>query len=281
MSILENDIPDIVYHYCSTETMMKIFESRYLLGSINTSMNDFTDSSWWYHILVSRAEKILNSENEKKLDEFINHIFININDYYINSFSKNNDILSQWRNYADDGRGVSIGFYTNLICKNKSIPVMSDLDELNKGWVEIKYDEEEQNRLADVILKAVVETDSNIYLSSNFTQYLLSCKNPAFIEENEIRYVEVLDSRSLMNPDCPSMRTLFPGDCFEYKYKDGKGIIAQRKHYYNINVENELKIHSITFGPKCVNDLKSFNLFANKFRINREIMLLRSKATYS
>ena len=36
---------------------------------------------------------------------------------YITCFSRNGDLLSQWRAYGDDGRGVSIGFNSKLLYK--------------------------------------------------------------------------------------------------------------------------------------------------------------------
>ncbi|WP_346867458.1 DUF2971 domain-containing protein [Clostridium sp. UBA1353] len=36
---------------------------------------------------------------------------------YITCFSRNGDLLSQWRAYGDNGKGVSIGFNSKLISK--------------------------------------------------------------------------------------------------------------------------------------------------------------------
>jgi hypothetical protein len=95
MSILENNIPAIVYHYCSLDIMEKILKSQYLLCSIHSSMKDFTDSSWWYHLLKTRAMMMIKPENEEKINEFLRHILINSHDYYLACFSKKNNILSQ------------------------------------------------------------------------------------------------------------------------------------------------------------------------------------------
>ena len=77
MSILDNEIPEVVYHYCSLETMMKIFQTKYLIGSIHTSMNDFIDSSWWLHLLTDRAKIVATTDNEKNLNDFLNLMYIN------------------------------------------------------------------------------------------------------------------------------------------------------------------------------------------------------------
>jgi len=278
MSIVENNIPNVVYHYCSVDTMMKIFDTKSIIGSIHTSMNDFSDCSWWFQVLIQEANIIRNSKNSQLLDDFLNHIYININDYYITSFSKSNDILSQWRSYADDGKGVCIGFYSERICKNYDIPAFNELS--NKGWVEINYIEDEQRKLAVEVLTSITKSDPSNYVTTNFTRFLLACKNPAFKEEDEVRYVEVLDSRTLCNPECLGYSTLYQGNSFQYRYKPNIGIVAFRLQNVNNYESDNFKINSITFGPKCFMDKTSLKLFLNKYRVNSDVILTQSKATY-
>jgi hypothetical protein len=56
---------------------------------------------------------------------------------YITCFSRKGDLLSQWRAYGDDGRGVSIGFDSKLLYKVDS--------RKNDIYVEdVLYDKEKQ-----------------------------------------------------------------------------------------------------------------------------------------
>lgn len=54
----------------------------------------------------------------------------------ISCFSKNGDLLSQWRAYAEDGKGFSIGFDSNYIYHGLGVNINS-----------VVYEEETQYRL--------------------------------------------------------------------------------------------------------------------------------------
>ena len=47
-------------------------------------------------------------------DEFFNENHADFR-YYVTCFSYQNDLLSQWRGYADDGRGAAIGFDLDVL----------------------------------------------------------------------------------------------------------------------------------------------------------------------
>jgi len=124
---------------------------------------------------------------------------------YITCFSRKGDLLSQWRAYGDDGRGVSIGFDSKLLSKADS--------RKNDIYIEdVLYDKEKQieeihlavyNAL--IYMKELFEED-NAKIHNDFNKYfieefdafcevicddlaILSCymKNPAFKEEDEVR----------------------------------------------------------------------------------------------
>lgn len=124
---------------------------------------------------------------------------------YITCFSRNGDLLSQWRAYGDDGRGVAIGFNAKLLYKVYS--------SKNNVYIEdVLYDKEEQIEEiriavdnAVIYMKNLFNSDTdriiddfNNYFIEEFDTFcevfcdelaILSCymKNPAFKEENEVR----------------------------------------------------------------------------------------------
>ena len=55
-------IPPVIYHYCSVNSFMKIIENRCIFASIHTSLNDFTEASWFYNILKKEAESESTSD---------------------------------------------------------------------------------------------------------------------------------------------------------------------------------------------------------------------------
>ncbi|WP_067419874.1 DUF2971 domain-containing protein [Enterovibrio coralii] len=168
---------------------------------------------------------------------------------YIASFSADSDLLSQWRGYADDGFGVSIGFEIEY----------DRLDQLpNVGLYPVDYDLSTLLNLVTEQCEKIVSLYGNspslddihrvmtkvIYeiVSSSFV-----CKNPAFIEEKEARLVHTPTVDSIKFEDALS----------DIKYRVVCGSIAS---YFTFGFfPNEVK--SITLGPKCRCNKEELKLF--------------------
>ncbi|WP_192847950.1 DUF2971 domain-containing protein [Clostridium coskatii] len=133
---------------------------------------------------------------------------------YIACFSRKGDLLSQWRAYGDDGKGVSIGFDSKLLRKVNS--------KKNDIYIEdILYDKDEQIEDIRLAVNDAVTYMKNLFhddavrVSDDFNKYFIeefdafcevicdeleisSCymKNPAFKEEDEVRifYVPLISS---------------------------------------------------------------------------------------
>ncbi|NFD77379.1 DUF2971 domain-containing protein [Clostridium botulinum] len=212
-----------LYHYCSLETFIAIISSKCLRLSDLSKSNDYMERKWIMNILEEALDKsfkdegvIINLREKYRYgDDINNHI-----DYllemlredetqpsYITCFSRKGDLLSQWRAYGDDGRGVSIGFDSKLLYKVDSCK--------NDIYIEdVLYDKEEQIKgvhlavyNALTYMKDLFELEQNTYrVSDDFNKYfieefdafcevicdelaILSCymKNPAFKEEDEVR----------------------------------------------------------------------------------------------
>ncbi|UZW13458.1 DUF2971 domain-containing protein [Clostridium pasteurianum] len=124
---------------------------------------------------------------------------------YITCFSRKGDLLSQWRAYGDDGKGVAIGFDSNLLRKANS--------NKNDIYIEdVLYNKDEQIEEIRIAVNNAVTymkelfSDDLVKVSDDFNKYfieefddfcevicdeleILSCymKNPAFKEEDEVR----------------------------------------------------------------------------------------------
>jgi Protein of unknown function (DUF2971). len=158
-------------------------------------------------ITINLREKYLYMEG---INNHIDYLFDLMRDdvknsSYITCFSRKGDLLSQWRAYGDDGRGVSIGFDSKLLYQVES--------PKNDIYIEdVLYDKEKQFEYihlavkdALIYMKDLFEQDI-VRVSDNFNKYFieefdafcevicdelstLSCfvKNPAFKEEDEVR----------------------------------------------------------------------------------------------
>jgi hypothetical protein len=225
---------------------------------------------------IKLVEKnVLNNEIEKMVEYCCQNIHISSN-LYAFCFSEEGDMLSQWRAYADNGFGVSIGFSKNI------------LEQLNEELYGLKFqkvsydilEHEEFAKSQAYVIKKCLEK-KNIYaaiaeaLENNMEEN--SCmKNPAFAEEKEWRLSIGVTPELRINADVNFQD-------FQLSriklYSNNRKIIT----YLDLNFENikETFIKEIVVGPNCkmsINDfIHCFNLLG--FDASK-IKIFQSKATY-
>jgi Protein of unknown function (DUF2971) len=154
------------------------------------SMNDFLEIHWGYSVWEKVAGELIHSlgyDFLDKVDKIIHSTGLH-GLLVATCFSQDGDVLSQWRAYADDGKGYAIGFYAKDILK---LPIRA---------LKILYNEAEQiDELRKAIL-AIYETEkkSPVKFSKDFATMcyvlaydLAAFKNPAFSEEKEVRTMVV------------------------------------------------------------------------------------------
>lgn len=186
--------PDIIYHYCSIPTFISIVNKRELWLTATADMNDFLESQW--------IEKVLNqfrqhSDNATKhheiLEYFSNKIFP---EYFLCCFSAGRDVLSQWRAYADDGKGFAVGVDTSALKRLGR----SRIDCLDEGLIEfapVIYNQTLQAEIIEDIFNKIctygekfgIKNIKGIQDQINLILGYLSIifKNTAFSEEQEWR----------------------------------------------------------------------------------------------
>jgi len=314
-----------IYHYCSIETMYSIISNKTIRLSDLNKTNDYMEKRWTLN-LIERSLVEAFKENEIKIDLYEKYFYedgINSHIAYIKSFieeyicdsspiliscfSRNKDKLSQWRAYGQDGYGVSIGVDLNKIEKlqtRKSEIIVEDVcyDE-NEQIETIKLDILE----AIIYMKNMFENDS-VRVSDDFNEYFREefdafcevviplidisstyIKNPAFIEEDEIRIIynpnlfeeinykdEEEYNRFFKNIHKVNLFEVYP---LKFDSKNNQ-IIG----YTDISFKKLIKdliINEIVIGPKSKltsNDLY-FLLVANGYNAN-EICISNSTASY-
>ena len=141
-----------VYHYCSLETFNTIINNKTLRASDITKSNDDQELKWIANSISNTIINVIlnnktlcskyNIDNDKI--RFIEEQIKNVtNSVYISNsrtmlslaccFSETGDLLSQWRGYANDGNGISIGF-------NKKILSSLNSYHFTYGFRKIEYD---------------------------------------------------------------------------------------------------------------------------------------------
>lgn len=313
---------DTIYHYCSIETFYKIIKNKYIRLSDLNKTNDYMEKNWVFQYV----EETLKSELEnlefsinlyeeyyysdesnnhmEYLNEFINYSMSNSSPILISCFSKDKDLLSQWRAYGQDGLGISVGFdyaklkllngvnrnfsIKNVIYKkNKQIDAIRSAVQATVGYMDDMFRKD----------KVKVSADFDEYFTEEFDAFCevfidcldtLSCyvKNPAFSEEKEIRMIYKLGLSSEMDED--EVRQCFENDVAinQFKLTVPQFYCKNNKivSYSDLNFEQAIPdniIKEIVLGPKCKLDEKDVFYFLSAYGYKaKDINVTRSSATY-
>jgi len=198
---------EVMYHYCSLESFFAIVREKTIRLTSVFYMND-TQEHYWFRNLVARR---IAERDKRKGDRAVARYYESLADrmleaylpeFFCACFSRDGDLLSQWRAYADDGRGVAIGFRRQYF---------TDIRVQFLDVHDVVYDEDTQIRKADEVISRLRPADEDdvakeekelckaledlrVYASSRGAEILIGLeaarfKNPAFAEEQEIRVV--------------------------------------------------------------------------------------------
>jgi hypothetical protein len=216
--------------------------------------------------------------------------------YYATCFSRESDLLSQWRGYANDGNGVAIGFFEPHLLK------LHNQKDTSINYSTVCYDERKlQNRVKKFInrrfdkldkFKESTISDYENVLSSLLTWATYNAvfyKNPSFLEEKETRlvYYPFGNIRSLRDRISSGMGVgsfrLYDRMMEQYEYYDESNVHGnfslsrqefevrgnRLKSYYDLSFSEiaPYLVSSIVLGPKTdVNDsdLRLF-LYSNDY----------------
>jgi len=253
---MENN--EILYHYCSVDTFMKIIENKELWLGNSEKMNDYSE----IRLIESALEKKLTEY--PSLNNFMSEYQESISFPYICCFSKEGDLLSQWRGYADDGKGVAIGFDKKTI---KSLRPTSYTPSIYRDAQEFGYDSfffleeciyrgEIQSTYLDNVLKKHYEDRKELLRVLKQLSYI--SKHSGFEEEKEVRLIY---SPTSYRRD-KGISTDTPISGVYYRSRNGEIVSYFKLHFANTNglLLKDKIIHEVILGPKC----KLFNTNTNK-----------------
>lgn len=158
---------DLVYHYTSVATLVKIVDSMnngeiYLRAThvkyFNDPMEYESGLSLFKKSMIQyeQQNRISDPKSQRYNEDSVARLSWMPGPPFLLSFSGNKNDLMMWRNYGDDGKGVSIGFDRKLL---------SEYAESNDNAKLLKcnYDEE-------AVVKELVEKWSKYYPSVNFME---------------------------------------------------------------------------------------------------------------
>lgn len=196
--------PELLHYYCSSRVFISLIENRQFWLTSLTQSNDRAEGlrmrDYWWHIARLETDDDWATVGKVVFDQVLKeHFALGV------CFSEAPDLLSQWRGYADDGRGICVSF--DFLKLKKLISELSELDSIRLCKVAyVSNDRTKPNEImisATDALKAAV-TDktidggnlSSIHLSSSGGEFerivdavsrFYEVKNEAFYEEREWR----------------------------------------------------------------------------------------------
>lgn len=282
-----------VYHYCSADTFVNIVKYKKLwLGDIKY-MNDFMEKKWFMDVFGDVVSKEMTKEAYKGLhsDTLKN---LNKTKPYMCCLSKSGDILSQWRAYAQDGYGVSIGFdpeslserYGEQLSQDTKIRhsfFLNDVEYLNQQEIRDKInfilqENEEVNNFFAQPDRSFESLDKRmqhqvIALLRNFLHMSIHIKNPAFSEEQEVRLVY-----NHMPTYHNSETHLIKHYELFIKSKNFRISNGNLTSYYEFPLLNG-SVKEIILGPKNIFNEDEVREFLRMHNIN-DARISRSEATY-
>lgn len=216
-----------LFHYCSNETFVSLVKAKTIWLSSLTLSNDTMEGRLVNATLMRVAERdkldLQSRERLRESLEFTERFFDGLGF----CLSEQADLLSQWRGYADDGRGVSIGFdlgYLKELAKASSTsnppgfaihrveyepdrqealirPTYEELRSLiatgafRKKGLRSLLDTRTQEQIVEEDLAISQAHKSLILKLLELLPMLFALKTPAFREEAEWRLVSMLGNR--------------------------------------------------------------------------------------
>ena len=312
----------ILYHYCSTQKMYGIMSGRQLRMSDITKSNDYNEVYMFFPGIINAMEDAyyknpFSFKFAGETDEGgISILFRLAYNYFRMEFDKGGvtnfvicfcgegDKLSQWRGYADNGRGVSIGFserelrqyserYKDIITMekvryktaeeindiiiSKADSLLSELKNLHK-WI-IDNLQCNENKQEKYMIFFFIQMLNMVFMKS------LQYKNISFQEEEEWRMFfkyPITKRKELIYGEENSNGVLFDEMVEILKNKIDFNVVNDDIiPYFPLDLSDisEKPIKEVISGPNNCILLKDFQLLCGKYKYN-DVVFKYSKIAY-
>lgn len=269
------------FHYTDIHGLLGILESSTLRMCSYRTMNDSMELKW---SIQKKLNAIQKKVSEPLQYEFLTEIENSLKSVplhaYLICFSSEKDLLSQWRAYGDDGKGVAIGFDLEATHFDHRPPRVEPYEaDMLAGYFDVLYDRESLqvginnyielfNKYIDILKQKPSEKKR---FADQIAVFLLqdsvAHKNPAFKEENECRIINLTYQNYNGN---------FIGTTSGIEFKaSGKKLTSYFEYKFPKNIVTE-----IVLGPKSEIDEKELYLFLDKNGYGDHVIITHSSASY-
>lgn len=272
---------NLLYHYCSPETFLAICTGKKLRFCDIFTMNDYMEMHWGYRMWERAASTVIDLVGQEFLDRV--DAIVSSSGFaalpIASCLSTKFDTLSQWRAYAQDGLGFCVGFDAHAVLE---LPVTA---------LVVCYDEDQQLEEIQRFLKAfhsIVEAhpeDKAMFFqcAAKFAIELCAYKNPAFIEEAEVRLIHLLryeeSGKSLRLFDAPgtAFRSDYAPQPVKFSMKSGSPVAHLDLDLTEPNGGHPIK--RVVIGPKNQSLTSAISIMLETMGIPG-VEVIRSEASY-
>lgn len=283
---------NIIFHYTNPDSFIKIIEEGKLWATDASKMNDPNEYDLGIEKILEALDKPFQVESGelsmgdsslfnqmlesacKAFKQLLAHR--QRSNSFICSFSKDGgDSLSQWRSYAANGEGFSIGFCEDALIKkintkNSNDPLklicddwfMQDVTYSNMDFKEkiestiSQLSTHQDSSVGSEYIKSLVE----VRLSAKLEALAYFLKHEFYSEENEVRVVKLKDL----------------GSHSSKKYRNTPYGISP---YVDLDISGT--ISSVILGPRCKNSIDEIKFFLSNSGLNADnIVVSCSKGEY-
>lgn len=193
--------PEQLFHYSSLSGYLGIVKSRTLWASNIHRLSDAEEYAYGLRLtkqLLEERRLLTTAAPEIELLETLGLHLGSIvrTNLFVVSFSANDDLLSQWRGYCPNGKGVSIGFYSS--------DLIAAAQRQGFRLLRVTYKLSEARAIAGELISAALRkrvenaSRASADIASEFAWDFVSIapalKHEAFAEESEWRLVSHMTS---------------------------------------------------------------------------------------
>ena len=309
-----------LYHYCSLDTFLKIIKNSSIWLSDIQKSNDFREMAWFrqqYYDFILEKYNNTDDKNIKTICETIfsisavdgfekfpewllptvrNHsketrdIFFSLRTYAF-CLSELSDSLGQWRGYANDGKGVAIGFSKKYLDAIDGYSLRCPKFNFLLGNISYR---KKFDSLFDKMFELHDKTKTDEFVLRTFidlTRTSSLFKHPSFAEEKEWRIIYSMEDLGITrndlcfdNFDSFCSKRFLENFCkpnIDYVAKDNDII-----PHIEVKIKNLSKaIDSIVIGPKCLVSEKDMRHILLKEGIisefnDKSIKIIHSESSY-
>lgn len=197
----------LFYHYCSFDTLKHILSSKSLWLTRIVKSNDEEEVKRTLIIIWSRIRDEIadgingltnsktimdNLDSQMKTDALCSTVGDEIP--YAVCFSENRDLIQNWNEYGDKGRGVCLAFSHELFFGiERILPHPNSFFQNAIGWDYVYYDDDDLSKQLVPLFVNILKKDQTVMgwltVRTTLKHYSAFIKNPSFVDEREARIV--------------------------------------------------------------------------------------------